>query len=46
MRESARAATAAPSVAIRRFGVAWTRERQDQALFAVATLAAWAHTID
>lgn len=46
MKQSARGAAATPRVALRRFGIEWTLELQEQAVFALATLAAWAHTID
>lgn len=46
MAESVGAAANTAGAAQRRFlGIAWTVER-DLAVFAVATLAAWAHTID
>lgn len=46
MTDSVRAAATRPGVVHRRFGVAWTVERQYRAVFALATAAAWAHTID
>ena len=47
MSEAAGAASAAPPVdAIARRGVFVTAEQRDLAVFAVATLAAWAHTAD
>lgn len=45
MAESVGAAGNAAGAAHRRFGIAWAVERT-QAIFAVATLLAWAHTID
>ena len=45
MTDSAGAVANTADVAQRRFGLGWVVTR-DQAVFAVATLAAWAHTID
>ncbi len=46
MTQSVETAATPPRVLQRRFGIAWTLDRRNQAAFVVATLAAWAHTID
>jgi hypothetical protein len=45
MTDSVGAGANTGGTALRRFGLAWTLDR-DHAIWAVATLAAWAHTID
>ena len=45
MRERVQPAPA-PAVAVAAPGPAWTVERRELVLFAAATLAAWAHTVD
>lgn len=44
--QSAPAPAPAPAVAVAEPAAAWTVERRELVLFAAATLAAWAHTVD